>query len=192
MIELMKFERFFVENQIDFSNRFEKKSFITQNQINLHINTKISNRIHLSTLLLSSAHWRTMLRHSHDEKFRKAAQMKFNAFNSKDTWEIMNKLSIFDHQKIISLKWNFIYKNDSNDYLTKYKARIMMKSDLQNADLQNVYVATLTSKVFKVLMTLMIAFHLETRQLNVVNAFLNAYNDELVYCQMYAAKWFEV
>jgi hypothetical protein len=38
--------------------------------------------------------------------------------------------------------------------------------------------------MFRILMTLMIAFHLKTRQLNVVNAFLNAHNDQLVYYQM--------
>ncbi len=79
----------------------------------------------------------------------------------------------------------FIYKNDSNDYLTKYKARIVMRDDLQDADSQNVYAVTLTSKIFRMLMTLVVAFHLKTRQLDVVNAFLNAHNDELVYCQMF-------
>ncbi len=78
----------------------------------------------------------------------------------------------------------FIYKNDSNDYLTKYKARIVIRDNLQNANSQDVYAVTLTSKIFRMLMTLMIAFHLKTRQLNVVNAFLNAYNNESVYCQM--------
>ncbi len=78
----------------------------------------------------------------------------------------------------------FIYKNDSNDYLTKYKARIVMREDLQDADSQDVYAATLVSKMFRMLITLMIAFHLKTRQLDVVNAFLNVHNDELVYCQM--------
>ncbi len=170
MIELIKFER--SENQIDV-------------QIDLKVETSISaNRIHISTLPSSSAQWRAMLRHFHDEEFRKAAQMKFDAINSRDTWKIMNKSSISDHQKIISLKWIFIYKNDSNDYLTKYKARIVMRNDLQNADSQDVYAATLTSKVFRMLMTLMIAFHLKTRQLDVVNAFLNAHNDESIYCQM--------
>jgi hypothetical protein len=38
--------------------------------------------------------------------------------------------------------------------------------------------------MFRLLMILMTAFNLETRQLNVVNAFLNAHNDEFVYCQM--------
>ncbi len=177
MTELMKLD----ENQIDFQIDLKEESFITQNQINLHINTKAPNRIHISTLLSSSAHWRAMLRHFHDEGFRKAAQMKFDAIDDRDTWEIVNKSK---NQKIISLKWVFIYKNDSNDYLTKYKARIVMRRDLQNADPQDVYAATLVSKIFRVLMTLVIAFHLKTRQLDVVNAFLNAHNDEFVYCQM--------
>jgi hypothetical protein len=59
-----------------------------------------------------------------------------------------------------------------------------MREDLQDADSQNVYTATLVSKVFRLLMTLMIAFHLKTRQLDAVNAFFNAHNDEFVYCQM--------
>ncbi len=60
-----------------------------------------------------------------------------------------------------------------------------MKDDLQDADSQNVYAVTLTLKIFRMLMTLIAAFHLKTRQLDVVNAFLNAHNDEFVYCQMF-------
>jgi hypothetical protein len=98
----------------------KEESFIT------HIDMNVSNQIHISTLFSSSAHWRAMLRHSHDEKFRKAAQMKYDAIDDRDTWEIVNKS---ENQKIISLKWVFIYKNDSDDYLTKYKTRIMMRDD---------------------------------------------------------------
>ncbi len=167
MTGLMKFERFLIENQV-----------------NLHISTEIPNRIHISTLPPPPDHWRAMLKHPHGDEFRKAAQLEFDAIENRGTWEIVNKSSISDHQKIIPLKWVFIYKNDSDDYLTKYKARIVMRNDLQNADPQDVYAATLASKVFRMLMTLVIAFHLETRQLDAVNAFLNAHNDEFVYCQM--------
>ncbi len=164
MIELMKFERFLIENQIN---------------VQIDLKDEISNRIHINTSLSSSTHWRAMLKHSHEDEFRKVAQLEFDVIKNRDTWKIMNKSSISD-QKIISLKWVFIYKNDSNDYLTKYKARIVMKDDLQDADSQDVYAATLISKMFRLLMTLVIAFHLKTRQLNVVNAFLNAHNDESV------------
>jgi hypothetical protein len=147
-----------------------------------HIDMNVPNRIHISTLPSSSAHWRAMLKHSHEDEFRKVAQLEFEIIENRDTWEIVNKSIV--NQKIISLKWVFIYKNDSNDYLTKYKARIVVRDDLQNVDSQDVYAATLTSKIFRMLMTLMIAFHLKTRQLDVVNAFLNAHNDEFIYCQM--------
>jgi hypothetical protein len=181
MIELMKLKRFLIENQIDFQIDLKKESSI----IDFHTDMNVFNRIHISTLSLSSAHWRAMLKHFHEKRFRKVAQLEFESIEGRDTWEIMKKSNISDHPKIISLKWMFIYKNDSNDYLTKYKARIVIRSDLQNADSQDVYAATLTSKVFRILMTLVIAFHLKTRQLNAINAFLNAHNDKFVFCQMF-------
>jgi hypothetical protein len=61
----------------------------------------------------------------------------------------------------------------------------MIRKDLQMIDnAQNVYAATLTSKVFRMLMIMMIVYRLKTRQLNAVNAFLNAINDETIYCYM--------
>lgn len=39
-------------------------------------------------------------------------------------------------------------------------------------------------KVFKALMALTAAFSLQTKQLNAFNAFLNAHNDEIIYCRM--------
>jgi hypothetical protein len=58
----------------------------------------------------------------------------------------------------------------------------MIRNDLQAYDSQDVYAATLAAKIFKVLMTLMTAYHLKTRQLIAINAFLNAHNDEFIYC----------
>jgi hypothetical protein len=87
--------------------------------------------------------------------------------------------------KITPLKWVFTYKTDSDDFLLKFKTRIVIREDLQMIDnAQNVYAATLASKVFRMLMIMMIAYELKTRQLNAVNAFLNAINDDVVYCYM--------
>ena len=84
--------------------------------------------------------------------------------------------------KPVSLKWVFIYKLNKNGFLNKYKARLVVKGDLQEMNTQNVYAVTLTFKVFHSLMALVAAFGLKTRQLNAVNAFLNAKNDESIYC----------
>jgi hypothetical protein len=61
----------------------------------------------------------------------------------------------------------------------------MIRNDLQMINSQNVYAITLISKVFRILITLVAAFNLKTRQLNAINAFLNAHDDELIYCQMF-------
>ncbi len=43
-----------------------------------------------------------MLRHSHAEEFRKAAQIKYNAIENRDIWQIVNRLD--ENQQIISFK----------------------------------------------------------------------------------------
>jgi hypothetical protein len=146
------------------------------------IKTISSFKFHISNLSKSSLHWRAMLRHSHAEKFIKAAQIKYNAIKTKKTWKIVDKR---DDYKLISLKWIFIYKFDSNDFLFKYKARIVIRDDLQKINnAQNVYAATFASKIFRIMMIFVADFHLKIRQLNAVNVFLNVFNDEKIYCHM--------
>jgi hypothetical protein len=102
-----------------------------------------------------------MLRHLHAEKFLKAAQMKYDVLEMKKTWKIVDKR---DDYKQISLKWIFIYKSDSNDFLFKYKARIVIRDNLQKINnAQNVYVATFTSKIFRIMMILVVDFHLKIK-----------------------------
>jgi hypothetical protein len=97
--------------------------------------------------------------------------MKYDVIKTKKMWKIIDKR---DDYTLISLKWVFIYKSDSNDFLFKYKAFIVIRDDLQKVNnVQNVYVATFASKIFRIMMTLIIDFHFKIKQLNVVNVFLN-------------------
>jgi hypothetical protein len=108
--------------------------------------------------------------------------MKYNVIKTKRTWKIVDK---WDDYKLISLKWIFIYKSDSNDFLFKYKIRIVIRDDLQKVNnAQNVYAATFASKIFRMMMTFVVDFHFKIRQLNVVNVFLNVFNDEKIYYHM--------
>jgi hypothetical protein len=91
------------------------------------IKTTSSFKFHINNLSKLSFHWKTMLRHSHAEKFLKAAQMKFDVIDAKKTWKIVDKR---DNYKLISLKWIFIYKSESNDFLFKYKVCIVIRDDL--------------------------------------------------------------
>ena len=76
----------------------------------------------------------------------------------------------------------FSYKFDESGYLTKYKARIVARGDIQPLSLKEIYVATLAFRVFRALMALTAAFNLSTRQLDAILAFINARLDEIVYC----------
>jgi hypothetical protein len=61
----------------------------------------------------------------------------------------------------------------------------VIRDDLQKINnVQNVYAATFALKIFRMIMTLIVDFHLKIKQLNVVNVFLNVFNDEKIYCHM--------
>jgi hypothetical protein len=61
----------------------------------------------------------------------------------------------------------------------------VIRDDLQKVNnAQNVYAATLASKIFRMMMTLIADFHFKIRQLDAVNIFLNVFNDEKIYCHM--------
>ena len=68
--------------------------------------------------------------------------------------------------------------------MTKYKARLIVREDLQDMIDQNVYAVILTFKIFRVLITLIAVFNLKTQHLNLINAFLNVTNDVDIYCHL--------
>ena len=82
---------------------------------------------------------------------------------------------------IIPLTWVFDYKFDYNGYLTRYKARICIRGDLQPATKQDTYTATVKIKVLQFLLALTVAYDLDTWHADVTNAFLNSELDEIVY-----------
>ncbi len=165
--------------------------FVFHTTMTIVFNTKASKfvikttslfKFHISNLSKSSLHWRIMLRHSHVKKFLKAAQIKYDVIETKRIWEIVDKRNDY---KLIFLKWIFLYMFDFNDFFFKYKARIVIRDDLQKVNnVQNVYAATFASKIFRMMMTFVADFHFKIRQLNVVNVFLNVFKDEKIYCHM--------
>jgi hypothetical protein len=83
--------------------------------------------------------------------------------------------------QIIPLMWIFVYKFDTEGYLTKHKARICARGDLQRNGLQDTYAATLFAKTFRAMMAIAAYFDLEAYQWDIQNAFVNAVIDEEVF-----------
>jgi hypothetical protein len=76
--------------------------------------------------------------------------------------------------------WVFAYKFDKKGYLLKYKARLVVRRDLQE-QYSDTYAATLAARLFRALIALACAFSLKAMQYNVPNAFLNALLDRTLY-----------
>lgn len=75
----------------------------------------------------------------------------------------------------------FTYKLDTDGYLVKFKARLVIHRDLQPVIRKDTYTVTLATRVFKALMAIAAKFNLDIHQLDAVNTFTNVDLDEEVY-----------
>jgi hypothetical protein len=77
--------------------------------------------------------------------------------------------------------WVYTYKADQDGRLAKFKARLVIRGDMEPKTAEDVYAATLAARSFRVLMALTAKYDLESAQLDAVNAFMNAKLDRTVY-----------
>ena len=85
---------------------------------------------------------------------------------------------------ILPVMWVYTYKFDEGGWLDKYKARLVVRGDLWENNEQETYAATLAARVFRTLMSIAAHFDLDIFQLDAINAFTNAFLDELVYIKV--------
>ena len=83
----------------------------------------------------------------------------------------------------------FTYKFDSNSYLYKFKARLVVRGDFYVPNEKDTYIATLVLRIFRALIAIAAYFNLEIKQFDAINAFGNTILNELIY--IYYAKGIE-
>ena len=72
------------------------------------------------------------------------------------------------------MKWVFTYKIDTNGFLIKCRSRIIIRGDLQEESIiLSIYATTLAARSFRIAYTITVHFDLETKQFDMVNAFVN-------------------
>ena len=104
-----------------------------------------------------------MVRHPHTERFKHAIITKLATLQKKQTWQIINPNYTIQAGKLpIPTKQVFKYKFDNKGFLTKYKARLYVKKDLQQIK-QDIYAVMLAARIFRAFMAIVAAFNLETR-----------------------------
>jgi hypothetical protein len=106
-------------------------------------------------------------------------------------WQDLCAKGVFgqtDHLKatidseVLPLIWIFTYKTDRDGYLSRFKARLVVRGDLQ-APLNNTYATILIIRNFCALIIIANYFDLELKQYDVPTAFLNAHINRKLYAE---------
>jgi hypothetical protein len=120
----------------------------------------------------------------HKQGFIAAMQREISDVKRKGTYKTITwkDFNAQDHE-VLPLLWVFKYKLDSEGFLTKYKARICVRGDLQMTT-EDTYAATLAIRIFRALMAIAAYFNMEVQQYDAVNAFTNAQLATPVYCHL--------
>ena len=86
-----------------------------------------------------------------------AAQKEYTDLQNRGTFQVVDETI---HIKPVPVLWAFTYKTDTNGYLTRFKARICVRGDLQKSTHEDTYAATLAARSFRALMAIVAIFNL--------------------------------
>ncbi|EDN09852.1 predicted protein [Histoplasma mississippiense (nom. inval.)] len=183
-----------ISSDFNESNIIEAVSLAKENQ-NRMINAAFAEplsrsepfKIHRSQLPDPPQHWNDVNKHPYRDEWINAAKWEWDSITQQNTYEIVNRPS--KDTPVIPLRWVFIYKFDDDGYLTKFKARICVRGDLQPVSDLDTKAHTLAARTFRILLAIINAFDLDAEQLDGVNAFVNSSLDELVYVELPDGWW---
>lgn len=129
-------------------------------------------KIHKSDLPPPPENWHQLKYHPHQNGFIAAARLEFETLEKQKTFIRISENEI--KTKPIPVKWVFSYKTDDDGYLLKYKARMVVRGDLQIPTEKDTYAATLATRVSRAILAICAYFDLEAHQFDVTNAFPHA------------------
>lgn len=140
-------------------------------------------RLHRDDLLPPPKTWKEAIERPDGDKWKEAADREVDQCMEKDVFERVATNEVDPIAETLPLMWVFAYKFDADGYLSSYKARLVVRGDLQT-DWDNTYAATLAARTLRFLITIMCAFGLLAYQYDIKNAFLNVLLNRL--CYVYA------
>jgi len=141
-------------------------------------------RLHRNQLPLEPEHWKDAMKYRFKDKWIYAAEIKKKSLEKMGTFSIDNDPRQLNQVLVLPLRWVFTYKFDSDSYLTRFKARILVRRDLEPVSPEETRAITLAHRSFRTIMALVAAFDLDISQFDATNAFLNSYLEKPVYILM--------
>ena len=88
------------------------------------------------------------------------------------------------YKDLLPLIWVFKYKTDFDGFITKYKARFIIKKDLQIIK-EKTYVATIVIQTFRVIIIIYAAFDFNYKSYDVINIYVNLALYKSIYYQFF-------
>ncbi|KAK9110455.1 hypothetical protein Sjap_018515 [Stephania japonica] len=115
-----------------------------------------------------------------DPKWKEAMDKEYHALIKNGTWSLVpyNK-----NQNLVTNKWIFSIKRNSDGSINRYKARLVAKGFKQvpGIDFDEVYSPVVKAATIRVILSLAVQFGWSLRQLDINNAFLNGSLSEEVF-----------
>jgi hypothetical protein len=118
------------------------------------------------------------------QQFRQAEKEHLSLHEAMGTYNVIEEGTLPKSQQVLNNRWVYKYKFNESDELVKFKARIVARGDEEDKTSEETYAATLAAKSFRIFMAISAKYDLETKQLDAVNAFINAPLERTVYMQM--------
>ena len=140
----------------------------------------LPTKIHSSQLPPLPKRVKDLEKHPFGSQFRQCMTIEIENCVTMNCFERTDATIYTALAEVLPLMWVFTYKFDQNGYLSKTKARIVVRGDLQT-QWGDTYAATLAARVFRALIAIATRFGLLMFQYDATNAFLNARIDRLVY-----------
>jgi hypothetical protein len=130
-------------------------------------------KLHRDQLPPPPKRYKDLRSHVFGPEFIEASKVEFRNCWAKQCFQYTELEPETVDGEILPLMWVYTYKFDEDGYLSKFKARLVVRGDLEAA-FTDPYAATLAAKHFRALVALAAAFDLLMFQYDVNNAFLNA------------------
>ncbi|KAI1515853.1 Pol protein [Pyrenophora tritici-repentis] len=139
-------------------------------------------RIHQSQLPPLPKSENQLNTHMFGDQFRHAIEIEWRDLRAKGVFGHTEQSKATADSEILPLMWVFSYKTDGDGYLSRFKARLVVRGDLQ-APIDDTYAATLAIRNFRALIAIANYFDLELKQYDVPTAFLNAKTNRKLYAE---------
>ncbi|KAF7566142.1 hypothetical protein PtrM4_144620 [Pyrenophora tritici-repentis] len=139
-------------------------------------------RIHQSQLPPLPKSENQLNTHMFGDQFRHAIEIEWRDLRAKGVFGHTEQSKATADSEILPLMWVFSYKTDGDRYLSRFKARLVVRGDLQ-APIDDTYAATLAIRNFRALIAIANYFDLELKQYDVPTAFLNAKTNRKLYAE---------